>query len=492
MRPWALLLGAAGLLYLAASNAVPFGQYVDDVQWLLYAENLLKGSGLKAWALLPVRELSLTWGVPAVLMPLLALFGRSLLLIKGTFAAAFFGGLLLFFLATRRGFEGPRLYAYLVLLFFCDFLLPFAGSALSEPPYLLLFGALVYLLAERDILLSERPKTWALLGALGAALALTRALGTAMLLAVLAELCLARRWRAAVVFTVSAAVCSTPYLLYAAQGEGRVNFYGIYWESLSSAGALGVFAGNAWFYLKGLSCLSFLYLPALAPSSAWVKVPFVMLCLALVGAGVFRGRRDPFRRVLALYLLAYLGVCCAYPYQAPRYVVPLYPVFLLFLCEGLLALPSRSAAGALCVLAVLGLGSNLPGLSRTLKASLSQPPEVPHAAYDWLRANSGEGDSVISTDAARIFYFTGRKGLLTATGEDAAAFAAETRRLKARFVVVGGGGFVPAAPGLSDPTRALHKRNARFAGDPRHFRLAHEDAAEGVRVYEPASRSLGP
>ena len=473
-------------VYLLACNAVNFGQYVDDVNWLLYAEQLLKGSLLKPWHYPPAREVSLTWGVPGALMPVLALAGRNILLLKAYFALLFFSGLALFFFATRSRFEGLPGYAFLSLLFLCDFMLPFAGNIMSEPGYIFLFGLILFLLFQKDWLNRGQTRHWIFLGALSGGLALMRSIGLMAPLAVIVELTAAKKWRSATWYSAAALFCISPYLIFEKSHTSSISFYAWYWAPLAQQGlsrSLGVAWHNAFFYWKGLSCLTAVYLPSLLPHWTWVRTGAMAAAALLVSLGMAQ-ERSALHRFLTIYGAGFFLVCCLYPYQAPRYVVPLYPVFLFFVFEGLKrVVAERFQTKAFIGLAAIALISNAPELARTLRASLSQPPEVRHAAYDWLKTHAGEKDLIVSMDMARIHYFTGRRGMLFVPGEDRASFVENCRGLNARYFVLADSGFVAATPGIEDPTQALADRLSAYVSQGPEFRLIHEDTKEGVRIY---------
>ncbi|MFA6317440.1 MAG: hypothetical protein WC943_08475 [Elusimicrobiota bacterium] len=483
-----LLAGGALLgLYLLSCNAVMFGQYVDDMNWLLFAEQMLKGSLLRAWHHPPQLEVSMNWGVPALLMPFLALFGRPVLLLKLFMACLSFSGLFLLYLTVRDRFLGPQRWALLSLLFLCDFTLTFSGNIMGEPGYLFILGLIAFLLFKRSWSVSEEPWLWACIGALAGFLVLLRSIGAAASIAILLQPLLARRWRPILWFFLGAAAAVLPCALYLAAHLGQVTFYGFYWAPMLEGGlitALGSVLQNAHLYLKGLTALTALYLPTFASPTGFLEWAFMAGGLVLFAAGAWNNRLSGLHRFLALYCVGHFLVCAGYSYQAPRYIAPMVPAFVILCLEGLRRiLPERFHNRALLAAAALALASNLPGLARTVRTSLSQPLIVPHAAYDWLKAQSRPDDRVVSLDMVRINYFTGLKGSIFLPSSGPRDFTEKFRSGGYRWIVVRDAGFIPTAKGVTDPTRLFYDRLAAYAADERSFELVRTDEAEGVSLY---------
>ncbi|MBI4678718.1 MAG: glycosyltransferase family 39 protein [Elusimicrobia bacterium] len=485
---WAWVLTAGLLaLYLVSCNATMFGQYVDDMNWLLAAEAMLKGSLLRAWHHPPQLELSLNWGVPILLMPFLALFGRCVLLLKVFMAGLFFSGLYLFYLATKDRFPGRQRYAYASILFLADFMLTFAGNIMGEPGYVFLLGLVVYLLFERGWFETDDARRWAGIGAMSGFIVLMRSIGFVAPIALFLELALTRRWRAARWFALGAAASVLPFTLYLVVHLGQVTFYASYWALRMQGGLAMALAGvlqNAHLYLKGLSCLTAVYLPTLAAPVGALEWAAMSAVLAASAAGMALGRRSALHRVLAYYAVGHFLVCAGYVYQAPRYVVPLYPVFVFLCFEGLRRfLPERFHARALAALAAFALLTNLPGLAGTVRTSLAQPTIVPHESYDWLRGRASPEDRVVSMDMMRIHYFTGLKGLLIIPSADLSGFVEGARAMNASWFVVREAGFIPPAKGVTDPTRTFYDRLNGYLGRREFFERVYRNEAEQVSIF---------
>lgn len=461
-------LGAFFALFLAAANAVPLGHYVDDVVWVLLAKSMAHGSLLASWSFYPRLETTTTWGLSFLLTPV-ALFGGGALAFKLACAAMLAGGLVLFYLGTRSAVPEPWRWAFLLALFFNGFTLAFSGSVLSEAAYLLVFGLLVY--SSRERLDDKRALG---LGLLTALLILTRAIGAAFALAFLIGLARSRR-RQAPLF-LAGCCAALPYFAASKLAGGSYTFHMRGWEVFSAR----AIASNAWFYLKGLSLLTFVYCPGVLPNWAWLK----LVLTALVAGVAAYGARRP--GPLHLYGALYLCVLLAWPYQAPRFVVPLYPVFLLsFLCGLGELVPRRRAALAATILTMLVALSNAGEAAKTLRDSLSGPVEVPHAAHLWLRDHAAPGDLVVSMDVARLNYFTGLRGVHFLPAGSAEEFAAQARARGARWFFIKDAAYVPAAAGVNDPLQAQYERLRSYLERDDLFELVHEEGNEGVKVYRP-------
>lgn len=480
-------LSAAALLGLACCNSVFLGHYVDDVVWLLLSRSFLEGSLLSAWSFFPRLETSATWGFSLLLAPAVALFGANAVALKAWSAGLFLAGTFLFYVATRGGFSPRERLAYLAALFFNGFYLSFAGSVISEAGYLLLFGAGAYLIARREWLARPTGERLALLGLLSAFLILTRVIGTAFFLAAVLELCLARRFREAARYAAVVAAAVLPYFLLCKLASGAFTYHASGWAVLSQASvpaAVKIPLANAYFYLKGLSLLTFIYFPAFMPNAAWLKIPVAAAVVGVAAFGAARAAALPGGRFLLAYSLLYGMVCAAWPFQGPRFIVPVYPLFAFLFLSGLVSLvPRRFEARALAALGVLVLATNLGEIGGLLRASLTQGPDIPHIAHAWLRDHSTEGDLIVSMDIARIRYYAGRRGIHFLPSDSLESFVRRARELGARYFFLKEVGYVGTTLGGADSVAAQYARLAEYLGHAEHFALVYENRKEGVRVF---------
>ena len=267
-------------------------------------------------------------------------------------AVAFAGIVLLVGLVVRArtGSVPAALVASVLTLAAVD-LLTFAGSALSEPLFILLaLSGLVVLSAHLD-----RPRAALLAGAsaLAGAAFLTRYAGVALVVAGVAALLWRRRWLDAAIFGGAASLPVALFLLLADGGESR---------------------RTVALHLPGGEYLGQAARPFSRWLGPWPKPPAgLLLALALVVGGVVLLRRVPAKRpagwpalpwLLAAFTVAYLAVLVANRSLIDasgrldaRFLVPLHMVAILLVVPALyrrtLPAPALALAGVLILAQVV-------------------------------------------------------------------------------------------------------------------------------------------
>ena len=476
------------LLMLLARKAVPFGSYVDDIKWVLTAESFLKGTLYSQCMAFPYIEL-INWGTSVLISPLLALFGRNIPALQVYSVTALFSGLFLFFSATAGNKGALEKPAYLFILALNGFLFSFLGGVTSEVFYLFLFGALVYLgFGKKWLEKGTAPQT-AIFALLSGLLVLTRSLGAAFVIAAAAEMLAARRYRPALLYCGLAAACVLPYIAVSKLSSGAFTFYGSYWGLLLKLGALNIlksFFSNLYFYAKGLSCLTFINLPAFLPAGLnQAKLLFIAVFFALTAAGIAKNiKKGPLPRFLAVYFALYFIVCALWMFFSPRYILPLYPVFVYWVFKGLeAALPEKNRAPAFAALLFASLATNAASVYGTIAGSMRSPSEVGQETYKWIEKNTRPEDIIVSMDIARIYYYARRKGLPSLPGETPAEFAASAARLDARYLVTKEASYTQSNPSAGDPIVRQYARLMNFASQRAYLDKIYENPAEATAVY---------
>lgn len=484
-----LIVAAGVALFLLASNCVYLGHYVDDIVWVLLSRSFLRGSIQAAWSYFPHVETSATWGFAILLMPIAALAGKSAVGLKLGAAVMAAGGTALFYDATRDWFSAQGRLLYAAALFCDGFSLGFSGTVMSEAGYLLVFGAALRCAIARGWLNKPSPRRLAFLGVLTSLLVVTRVIGAAFFAAAALELSASRRWRELLRYGAAFALGVLPFFLVSKISSGAFSYHSGGWGLLLQTGPGAVarmFATNAYFYLKGLALLTVVYFPAFLPNSLWLKLPALTVVLVVAGVGAARRAKTCEGRFLLAYAAVYGLVCVAWPFQAPRFVVPIYPVFLLFFLSGFAELiPRRLERRLWAALALLSLGSNASEVAGTLRTSLTQAPDIPHQSYLWLREHSSPSDLIVSMDIARINYYAQRRGIHFIPSDSLEAFVSGSRRLGARYFVDRAAGYVGLSLGTPDPITAQHDRLTEYLGHAEFFTPVHENREEGVRIFVP-------
>jgi hypothetical protein len=481
----AAALAAAAALYLAACNAVPLGHYVDDLVWVLLSRSLVHGSVMASWSVVPRVETSATWGFSILLMPVAAFFEGNALAFKVWSAFLLTTGTILFYLHTRERFSPAGRALYLGALFFNNFTIAFSGNVLSEAGYILLFGAGSLLALGRGWLHRPTPQRMALLGVLAGGLILTRAIGAAFLLAALLDLGLSRRFKDACLLAGAAALTAGPYFLVSKLTSGNYTYHSAGWALWTQGGAaVHILCSNAYFYLKGLALLTFIYFPAVISNEVWLKAILTAVVWGAALRGAARLACQEGGRFLLVYAAVYGVVCVLWPFQAPRFVFPVYPVFLIIVLEGVCALlPDRGRVPILGALGLAVLLTNLRPVEEVLKASCNQAPDMPHASYLWLRDHSRPEDVVVSMDIARVRYYAERRGVHFIPSDSEESFVRGARQIGARLFLLGDAGYVTMAPGAEDFVRGQRDRLASYLEHAEDFALVYENPEEKVRIF---------
>jgi hypothetical protein len=471
-------------VYLLCCNSVPFGHYADDIKWALLAETFLRGSVQTAWSVVPLPDTTITWGFGFLLMPVVALFGRQPLVLKIFSALCVVGGSGLFYFSVRRMLDASGRVLVLAGLGGVAFMATFSGNVISEAGYLLLFGLFAYLVTRFE---GNGPRNFFIMGVVAGALYLVRNIGA---LAPLSLVAFKRRFlwnRVSLVFAVGFLLVAVPVSVMIFRLSGTWSFYGSYWL-LGSEGSLLAgterFMGNLLYYWKGLTCMTLLNIPAVLPPISWVKGGCMSVGAFFVGRGLWLWREPTAGRWLGLYFLGYMIVLGLWTYQAPRYALPIFPVFLAFMGAGVRGAWERAWGRVVLVGVLCGIfltnGSEITGLVRK---SMTQEPDLPHESEQWLRTHSRPDEIVVSMDIARVFYFTGRRGVPFIPSTDAASFESGARRLGATVFFFRDNDYVSAASGVTDPIVRQHETLRAYLFGSNSFAPVYTNVKERTTIF---------
>ncbi|MBK8576124.1 MAG: hypothetical protein IPN90_10795 [Elusimicrobia bacterium] len=474
------------MIFILCCNALPFGHYVDDIKWVLLAESFLSGSVQTAWSIAPLPDTTITWGFGLLLTPVVQLFGRQALVLKIFSALCVVGGCVLFYMSIRRMLDIGGRILFLVGMGGVSFMVGFSGNVISEAGYLLLFGVFAFMISRLG-LDPLRPRSFLLMGSVAGALFLVRNIGV---LGAIALIAFWRRFffrRDGVLFAAGFFVVAAPVSVLINWLSGTWSFYGSYW-ALGSSGTLlsgaGRFLENLYYYWKGLTCLTLLNLPAILPPILWVKLACMVLGLFVLGRGLWFWWAHPAGRWLCFYFLGYMIVLGLWTYQAPRYAFPVYPVFLAFFGAGMSGVWAKKWGRMLILAMGVGVlvtnGSEIMGLARR---SFSLHPVLPHESERWLADHSRPEEIVVSMDIARVFYFTGRRGVPFIPSSDVPSFEAEARRLGATVFFFKENQYVPPAFGVVDPIARQHEILRAFLFGSKSFEPVYTNSVERTTIF---------
>jgi hypothetical protein len=145
-----------------------------------------------------------------------------------------------------------------------------------------------------------------------------------------------------------------------------------------------------------------------------LRAALALAAAALATAGLVRAARDrPPRRLLALIAtvgaLYFLGLALLFVHD--RLVVPLVPLFLVFLASGLVAAIRRCFSGETSVRWAAGAGCALLGVLSFAQALQSAPldyagdPVVQRETGEWLAAHYGQDTRLMTAAPLVGFYF---------------------------------------------------------------------------------------
>lgn len=462
----ALVLAACALLVLAFAPAQYFGRQEDDLMVFLAARALTLGRycALTSPGCPAITMVSPLW--PALLAPLAAFCERT-----GPFQAA--AALLLALTPVavwawlrRRSDETTALLGA-ALFASCPLVLSQSGVLMTEVPFIAL--SLAALAASEE---SRAPLT----GALGAALVLTRSAGLAMLPGLAAPFFARRRWGPAAVVVLPGAFAFAAWTLWCRARTGSLGKLSIAAATYSGAGVsapLRALARNARWYASEIGGC---FLPARLADGPMAT----LLGLALGAAAAYglvralRKRRDD---PAAWSLLGSAALLSLWGWQYERYLLPLIPLAIWALAQGL----GRWAKPALWTLLAVQLGAQT--LPRLGHPGPWTEPELART-YSWLSARPSPA-LLASTQPLRDSWYAGMAGTSLPDSATAADLATALKSGRVSFIVrVDGQDY-----GLNgDPAAPLRRRVETLYGfldDERYFRKLHAEPAERATVYAP-------
>lgn len=358
------------------------------------------------------------------------------------------------------------------------------GEIQSEPLYLLL-GQLAILVAAR---IGPRSgwRSGIGLGALLGACILVRHVGIALALAVGLDLLGKKRTRVALVAAATTTAMVLPWVGWLALVRRRTQV-----ELLARGGLVGRVAGNARFYMERLPDawtgplveIATVFRPAWRlPALAWA-----LIATAVLVGGWLRLGRSTRRRLAALVPAATLPLLLIWPFtEAGRFLIPIVPMILLGIAEGLAALVGRLGlprARAWASLAVLA--GSIPYAGYAIVGRRAEAARRTQAGYDaacaWIvRHGRDHPGPILTRHPGEAFWQTGRHALAPAE-ESPEALDDLIRRYGVAYLLVDEERYARA------PASPLGRYVARRPG-----RVARAWAGDSVAVFEVRGDQRGP
>lgn len=514
-----LLLGVV-LFYLFTLRAGLAGGG-DAAQYILHAKNLAEGqpyaeTGYIQNPYLFVAPKSYPPGFPLLLAPVIALFGVSLTAMKVEMVLLFAAALVVIACAFRRVLSPAALCALVAVLGLHPYFWDFKDSILSDIPFLLLVFAslLAYDEAHREGRRGRARLLWALGAAAGAGLAIaTRSLGVVLLPTFLAyDLIRARRpgqprlsRPLLVVGGVFAALGAAALVYAVATGAGGGSYLRLVQDQLSQPGILlrriGVQSRQIIHILSTLWDTG--YGDVLSDVGFALSAPLVL-------AGFWtrlRRQRSVFEVFSVLYVLALLP----WSFLRMRYLIPLFPLYFLYLFVGAgqLAAWTRRATGASRAVgpqagrALLAVGLlAVAGVFGAKYSTLDYGPIVTNTTtpaaeqfFAYVRQHTAPEDVLVSEVSRQTLFFAERStaalhDVPLQDEEDEEALLRYFREISADYVVVGPPQPVPAWENDRILVERLPERFERVYGNDEFqlYRIRYEEAApEDAGARAPAA-----
>lgn len=486
-RRRALLVAAgAALLYALCRHAYYVGFFNDDAFYVIGARALAHGRYAELSAPGEPPLVNYLPGYPLLLAPVAAVAGGALWPFQA-FSILLTAGALFFVWLYFDEAPPPARLAGLAAAAFCPLCVSMGAAVLSDVTLLAVF-ALAFCAARR-VWQRRGLKEWLALAALGGLAALIRPTGFVLPAALVASLCLERRFK-------NAALCGalgfSPPALFVLRNRLVAGETITYFREAAGGGMGRAVVSNLAFYPKFAFVTSLFRFPGMGRYGDAVVIGVGILCVVLA---VREEESWEWRKLVQLTLGLFLLAHLLWSKQAGRYLLPLVPFLAGYLFWGaaLLAKEYGGGAGACWWLAALSLALSLKPDLAIARASIHRDTEAARPAeetFAWLRDHTRKDDVLASELDGRVYLYTGRKTTHLRRHASAENLARWLSSVKARWVVIlpnasvmrtatGGTPFDPSDVAVLE----------RWLSDRRRYRLAFRAPREEAAVYEVAEPS---
>jgi Dolichyl-phosphate-mannose-protein mannosyltransferase len=373
----------------------------------------------------------------------------------------------------------------------------------SEPLYELL-GQVTILVALRTVAIGGIMRT-ILLGGFLAACLLTRQIAIGLLVAVLLNLGLRKRWSTALAVVAVTLALVSPWMIWlivaAGQQKSQANLL-----LEGSSGLLARVVSQGTFYLQRIpdqiSGPLVEVATVIRPGTGMAGVAnlWALIASAVVIAGLMIAVSSPRRRLASLIPLLTLVLLLAWPYtEAGRFLIPLIPCLLVGAVEGLSRLlqrgdrslrgniPRRRLAFAAAMLILM---ASLPYSCYSIASGRARGRDAAaHRDFDnaceWLTDHGTRQGPILTRHPGEVFLATGRQALEVSTSERAGELDDQADAIErtiahygVAYLLLDADRYLKAVP--SPLSRFVVERPARVH---RVFPTRDSDSS-GVAIYE--------
>ena len=386
----------------------------DGAGYAVLARALLEGRGYRAIDHPDApRHAHFPPGYPLLLAVTWRITGISTAAARGVSIACVAGAAVLSWCWFRRMLPARAALA-LGLALAVNWLWARTGGAIQSEPLFLLLG-------QAAILAAARGTPAVVTGTLLAACLLTRQVAVGLALAVLIDLALRGRWRAAATVAATTAVLVAPWLIWMSRAADGGTQAGLLLRA--AAAGLGPIAAQLLFYVRRIPDQitgPFVEVATVFGRSGMMAIAadlWAATATAVIALGWLRCLRRPRRRLAGLVPTVTLLVLVVWPFtEAGRFLIPLIPCLLVGATEGL-AIATRQR----WIAAAMVLAASLPYSAYALATGKARAAEASHRDFDaacaWLADRADRPGPVLTRHPGEVFWRTGRQALEVATSE---------------------------------------------------------------------------
>ena len=467
----AVALLVAGALYIALWNSFFVGFFNDDVMYIALAQSLAQGTGYTDIELVgqPPHG-KYPPGFPLMLAPLRALWPHDFMPLK--LLGVLFALGTVWLTARLYEEEPPSIrWGATALVAMNPFLARFASTVLSDVPFLCLTTGYLVLARRLSFDSLRGPAGLAVLAALGFYL---RAPGMVLFVATLVYFAVRRiGWKPALTYAAIFTGLVLPYFWR----RGHAGYQGdivLRYEDMPLADLV---VQNLSYYAAAIP-LTLLSDPARHVESLLrqsLSLPLTLLCIAtwvciILGFIVCARRRIALR---AIVTCGFIGLFLPWPFLDARFFLPIFPLLIGYLLEGVHAVSGRSAERATGGVAAAICAALLVCNVATIKYPVAAESRPTNATHSWLRDHTDVGEAITAKGGA-FWLYTGRLMAVLPHWPGAPEGAIRNLlRQDTRWVLLRDAGYPDEAP---EWIAALEGRKSLFE-------RVYQNPQEGTRIY---------